>query len=244
MTRLEWGVGPRPYDQGVDHGVLYLANRVLPWNGLVSVNEKETGSVDTTHYFDGVRTHVTESSASYQAGITAFTYPEPFDEYNGYSERNIYERFGLSYRTQRGSGYQLHLVYNALVRDGGMSWKTTSERPDPSLFGWDIYTSDLVVPGARPSAHIVLDSNDTWIVQVIERALYGTDTTDPYLPTPAELIDIYEEAATFRVTYHADGSYTASGEDEIVELLPDGRFRINAPTAYLVDDGIFTVSSF
>jgi hypothetical protein len=245
VTRLEWGDGARLFEQGLDRGVLYLDDGAVPWNGLVGVQEHIEAEVDTSYYYDGVRTHIVTNSDEFGASIRAYTYPDIFAEYNGYGPKHTYKRFGLSYRTEYGSGYQLHLVYNAMVHDGDRSWSTIDSNADPSLFSWDVTTQSVDVTGARPTAHLVLDSNElSWVVRVVEDILYGTDTTDPRMPTPDELVDIYEAATSLRITYFPDGTYTAEGEDELLQVFPDGTFQINAPTAFEIAPGIFTVSSY
>jgi hypothetical protein len=243
--RLEWGQGPRPYEQGLDQGVLYLADGAVPWNGLIRIQEEDTADVEESQYFDGVKFYSTESLGDYKGQINAYTYPDEFAEYDGHSERDIYKRFGLSYRTQRTNGYRLHLVYNALVTPQGLGWGTIAEAPTLSTFNWDIQANPEPVTGGMPTAHMILDSDDlNFVTPIIEDILYGTDTIDPRLPTPDELVDIFEAATTLRITYHKDGSYTASGPPEVLEIFDDGTFKIKAPTAFVAKDGRFQVSSF
>lgn len=246
MARLEWGQGLRLFDRGVNQGVLYLDGTAVAWNGLVSVDEAASGAVDTEHYFDGNRIHITQETGDFEGGISAYTYPDEFAEYNGFSKVDEYRRFGLSYRTQReDEGTKIHILYNVLVRDGERAWKTVSDRPDPSLFAWDIYAASIPIPGARPASHISLEApRDDSVLAGLEDILYGTETTEPRLPDPAEIIELYEAATILRITYNADGTYTASGPDDMVRLLDDGRFEINAPSAFTLDKGIFVVQSY
>lgn len=245
MTRLEWGVGPPMYDLGVDRGALYLDGTAVPWNGLVSVDEAATGEVDTENYFDGNRIHISCETGDFEARVSAFTYPDVFAEYNGYSERNLYQRFGFAYRTQHGmDNHRLHLVYNVLVRDDSRSWSTIGIRPDPSLFNWDIHAAAEQIPGASPAAHLTLEvPRDSSVLDSLEDILYGTDTTDPRLPSPAEIVDLYESMTLLRITYNGDGTYTAEGPDSMVRILEDGAFELNTPSAFLFDQGIFVVQS-
>lgn len=245
MTRLAWGdPSGRLYDTGLDRGVLYLDGTGVPWNGLVSVDERESGAVNTDHYFDGRRLHISQENGTFEAAISAYTYPDAFAEYNGYSEDETYKRFGFSYRTQYGDGYKIHVVYNALVRDDARSWSTVGGRPDPSLFRWDIYGSAVPISGASPAARLTLGAPTEGVLSLVEDILYGTDSSAPRLPDPAELIELYESATMLKVTYNGDGTYTVSGPDHMVSELPDGRFQIDAPSAFLIDEGIFVVNSY
>lgn len=245
MTRLIWGEGPRLYDQGLDQGVLYLESAAVPWNGLVSVAERDSAIVNADLYFDGNKLAVKQDTGEFGATIAAYTYPDVFAEYNGYSPKQTYRRFGLSYRTDHGDGYKIHIVYNILVDDGSRIWKTIGDRVDPSLFSWDIYASSLSIPGASPASHLVIEvPRDGAVFDAVEDILYGTDLTDPRLPDPAELIELYEEATLLRITYNGDGTYTASGPDDMVQLLGDGRFSLTAPTVIPIDQDIFVVNSY
>lgn len=246
MPRLKWGERPPMYDQGIDQGVLYLDGTAVPWNGLVSVDERASGEVNVDHYFDGTRIHISQESGDFEARISAYTYPDVFAEYNGYSDRDEYRRFGFSYRTQHGlDDHKLHLVYNVLVRDDLREWTTLTERPDPSLFNWDIYAASEPVPGASPAARLMMEApRDPSILSMVEDILYGTDTTEPRLPSPAELVALYEAATVLRITYNGDGSYTAEGPDDVVRILADGRFEIDAPTVFFLDHDTFVVNSY
>lgn len=243
--RLDWGLGPRPFDQGLERGVLYLSDDAVPWNGLVSVDEEASASVESTTYYDGNAAQIAVEVSDFKATVQAYTYPDAFAEYNGYGPVEAYARFGLTYRTERGDGYFLHLVYNALIDPKDMRWTTLSKTLDPSMFAWNVVTSAIPVPGARPTSHIVIDSEAfPYLTAEIEDLLYGTDTTDPYLPSPAELVAMFEAATSLRITNHGDGTYTASGDDRLLQLGPDGTFSVNAPSVYPQPAGRFTVSSY
>jgi hypothetical protein len=209
------------------------------------VDEKASGTVDVDHYFEGNRLWVSQETGDFEASVSAYTYPEVFAEYNGYSERELYRRFGFSYRTQYGDGHKLHIVYNVLVNDGARSWSTVKSTVDPSLFVWDISASAVPIPGASPAARLTIEVGpDPGVLSIIEDILYGTDTEDPRLPDPAELYELYEAATLLRIVYNGDGSYTATGPDSMVQLLDDGLFELSAPSVFLNEQDIFTVSSY
>lgn len=245
--RLTWGDPAGPlYDQGIDRGVLYLDGTAVPWNGLVSVDEGASGLVDTEHYLDGNRLHISQETGDFEARISAFTYPDVFAEYNGYSDRDEYRRFGFSYRTQHGpNSYKIHIVYNVMVRDDSRSWDTLSADIDPSLFSWDIYASEIPIPGASPAARLMMESpRDPSVFETIEDILYGKGEVEPRLPDPAEIVELYEAATILRITYNGDGTWTATGPDEMVQPLDDGRFELNAPSAFFIDQDSFVVNSY
>lgn len=232
-------------EQGVDRGVLYLNGDAVPWNGLVSVEEKETGWVESNHFFEGTRTHISQDSGTYEARITAYTYPDVFAEYDGYSDQETFRRFGYSYRTAYGDTHRIHLVYNAWVKHDSRSWTTESAGVTPSLFNWDIFGSDVEVPGGAPAARLIVEApRDPTVLGRIETILYGSDSAPPRMPSPAEIVDLYEAATWLQIIRHPDGTYTASGPDDMVRLLADGTFEINSPSALALGDGIFVVDSY
>lgn len=210
----------------------------MAWNGLVSVDEKDTGSLDITQYFDGQRSVIMQESGEFEASISAFTYPDDI------SETVWYKRFGFSYRTQHADAYRIHLVYNALVKPTSRAWSSINSSPGPTLFSWDMFTSPVLIPGARPAAHLILDSLAVpEVTEALESRFYGTDATEPEMPSPSEIIDIYEAVTTLKIVYNSDGSWTVDGPDGVVIPFPDGTFQISSPSAAFLDEDTFTVHS-
>lgn len=246
MAELNWDEGPRPYEVGLERGVLYSEGVAVPWNGLISLEEKEVVDLDTTYFVDGVRRRITQQSGSFSATLQAFTYPDEFAQYDGYSKDPTYNRFGLSYRTLReDEGARLHLIYNAIARPSARSMATIGDVLSPATFAWDIYTSAVDIPGARPASHLTIDLSEAGeLTEAVEGILYGTATTSARLPSPAELIDLFETITTLRVTYNSDGTWTATGPDDVIQVNADGSFTLSAPTAFLLDEGVFTVTSY
>lgn len=222
--------------QGVDRGVLYFGSSATLWAGLISVDIKTTESVDTDYYIDGVRRLVVQENGDFEAKVSAYTYPPELDE--------VSEPFGFTYRTEVGDHHEIHVVYNAVAVPGTASYVTSSETAQAMDFEWDILASAVELPDARPVAHFVIDtSQDESITEEVENLLYGSDISDARLPLFSELVEIFESATTLTITYNPDGSWTASGPDDMVWINPDGSFTIDSPSLTLGDDGRFTVSS-
>lgn len=239
MSRLIWETSPR-YEEGLSHAVLYSGDRGVTWNGLISVEEGASGTQDLTHYFDGRRLIITQEIGDFEASIQAFTYPEAFEEYDGFSVRQSLKRFGLSYRIRGSAGDKIHLIYNAWVRTPDRQWTTLRESVDLSTFRWDILATAVNIPGGRPASRLVVDTEmaSPGLVSTLEDWLYGTETEDPRLPDPEELVDIFEAETTLRITQNGDGTYTASGPDSVIQLNVDGSFDISAPTVLFIDSGV------
>jgi hypothetical protein len=243
MAKLTWE--DRPYESGVDQGVLYLDGVPQVWNGLISVEEHVAVDIDTELYFDGVRRCLSKSLGDFEATIEAYTYPEEFFEYTGYSERLSDKRFGLSYRTYGSEGALLHVVYNALATPSPVTHSTMTNTPKPSTFSWGISTVPVYGPVHAPTAHLVIHTEENpEATALVEAMLYGTETDDPYFPELSEILEVFENHLVLRITYNGDGSWTATGPDSMINTLPDGSFEIISPTATPLDEDTFTVHSY
>jgi hypothetical protein len=232
MSRLVWEVVD-DYLAGVDHGVLYIESQGISWNGLVSVKESSSGEGIQSYYFDGIKTLDTVGSEDFVLAVEAFVYPDEFED--------LVLPFGFSYR----SGQKIHLVYNARADSTDKGWSTLSDTVEPSNFGWDISTVPTIVPGAKPTAHLVINLAEAHpdAIQQVEDLLYGTDITDPTLPSAEDIVAIFSEFATLVVVDHGDGTWTATGPDEAIQMLDLTTFEISWPSAVYIDSESYTISS-
>jgi hypothetical protein len=209
MTAIAWDqTGEKTFETGVDRGVLYsMVSPGVPWNGLVSVNEKSAGGESDQYHFDGVKYLDLIGHEDYQATLTAFTYPEEFLPFDGvwlggpglYLTRQRRETFGLSYRTKVGNdvegaarGYKIHLVYNITASPSTKANNTMAESVDPLNFQWELNAVPPPASTYKPTAHLIIDSTEISfpILEALEEALYGTGGTDAYLPTQDFIIEL------------------------------------------------------
>lgn len=249
MGKLTWD--DRTYEDGIDKSVLYLLNKAVPWNGLVSIDENDSGEVDTTtHYYDGQRRRLTLDAGNYSATINAFTYPEEFYEYDGYNshlDNQARKLFGFTYRTNDGDGYKIHIVYNAVANPSSRANKTLDASSNPSVFTWDISTTPEPFKWTRPGTHLVISSNTVRYQQpldILESWLYGTVFADARLPSPDEIEELFESYTVMRISYNGDGTWTAAGPDDMVHLLNVNTFEIQTESAYYILDYAYTVNSY
>lgn len=214
MTRATWDDDDvRYFETGIDRGMMYVP--FIPgqaWNGLVRVTENPSGGTPREFFIDGQKYLNLPSLEEYAATIEAFTAPKAFAACTGRTELSPgmlvtdqpRQAFGFSYRTliggagaELGRDYKIHIVYNALAKMGDFTNQTISDRGDTQTKSWQITT---VAPTDstpfRPSSHFIIDTRfiDDDIVAHIEDVLYGTDTTDPRLPSVSELLAIMSEA--------------------------------------------------
>jgi len=205
MTTLVWdAVGDRVYETGVDRGVLYLSDgRGVPWNGLTAVEDRTTSTV-TPLYWDGVKYNDLFVVGDFVGLLKAYTYPDEFMEFEGVQEvdNGLFvagqtpKIFGLSYRTKIGNdltselGYKIHILSNLTAVPSTKAFKTISDTMAAVEFEWTLTAVPSHVPGYKPTSHLIFDTSKSSpeMIADLEAILYGSDTTDPELPSFENLV--------------------------------------------------------
>ena len=208
MSRLVWE--RQDHHSGVDHGVLYFNNETLPWNGLISVEENTEESSSSERYLDGRRIVDRKTDDAFSAAVECFTYPERLVRHG--------DIFDMSYRSNKGPGYEIHLIYNALARVG----KAKYVHAGSTSLSVDLATRPRAMPLLRaPSAHLIVDTNLAYppMVTQLEAILYGTDDWAPRLPDPEELTALFDANSLFRVVDNGDGTATLTAPEEVFHWL-------------------------
>lgn len=217
--QLTWdGVGERLFETGVDRGVLYtptngVYNQGVAWNGLTAVTEAPSGAEATAVYADNIKYLTLMSTEEFGATIEAYTYPAAWTQHDGSVEpspgiavgQQSRRPFGLAYRTRMGNdvensdyGYKLHLIYNALAAPSEKAYATINDSPEAITFSWELTTTPIPVTGLKPTAILTIDSTKvapTALAQ-LEAALYGTQASNPRLPLPDEVIQMFSGSVT------------------------------------------------
>lgn len=220
--RITWDKsGERRYETGVDHGVLYLPNNAgvystgVVWNGLVTVTESPSGAESSAQYADNMKYLNLQSAEEFGATIEAFTYPDEWEECDGSVSpapgvaigQQGRRTFGFAYRTLVGNdlegdkfGYKLHLVYGGLAAPSERGYTTVNDSPEAITLSWEISTTPVAVGNVggvdyKPTATVTIDSTkvDPTVLAEFEDTLYGTASTEPSLPLPAEVIALFED---------------------------------------------------
>ena len=210
MTKLNWDVqGERYYETGVSKGVLYTFkegkySKGVAWNGLTAVTESPSGAEPTPLYADNIKYLNLLSNEEFAATVEAYTYPDEFSECDGSAELatgvSVGQQkripFGMSYVTKLGNdtdgqdyGYKIHLIYGALAKPSQKNYATINDNPEAITFSWELSTTPVAVPNLKPTACITIDSTKVGSdkLKKIEDKLYGTESEEATLPTPAEL---------------------------------------------------------
>ena len=214
MAKLVWDeVGKRIYETGVDKGVLYVQDeegaygKGVAWNGLTAVNEAPSGAEPTPLYADNIKYLELTSKEEYGATIEAYTYPDEFEACDGSAEigagvvigQQSRKVFGLCYRTVKGNdvknndyGYKIHLVYGCKAKPAQKNYQTINDSPEAITFSWEVSTTPVEVEGFKPTATVTIDSTKVTAEKLksIEEALYGTESVEPKLLLPSEILAI------------------------------------------------------
>lgn len=236
----------RTYKTGLDHGVLYpfsygSYNGGVAWNGLTEVNADGGERSPTALYTGRRKSKLLDKLEEFSGSILAYMYPDEFERCIGMSEdvpgllfgQQEYEPFGLCYRTFLGNavefesyGYELHLIYNAVVKSTSDTSKTKSESSEIDPFQFDFDTVPYLLDSRFPISHVVVKSNrfSTDSMNVLEDILFGNEYNEPRLPTPEELISLFaqEDRADIQpeeVIYH--GLCSSPTEDLVKEVTCD-----------------------
>lgn len=214
MAKLVWDqTGEKTYETGVSNGVLYPQDATcaypkgVAWDGLINFTESPSGAEATPLYADNKKYLNLISAEDYGATIEAYQSPEEFDECDGnkeiapgvYAGQQNRKPFGFVCKTLIGNdtdgtdyGYKLHLVYNALAAPSEKAHSTTNESPEAITLSWELSTTPVEVPGAKPTAYLTIDSTKTEKAKLdaLEEILFGSKTKEASLPLPAEIITL------------------------------------------------------
>ena len=216
MSKLVWDrTGEKYYENGVNHGVLYVqsSDGTYPtgvvWNGLTTVSESPDGAEPNDIWADNIKYGSLRSAETFGGTIEAYTYPDEWAACDGSASvadgvtigQQSRSTFGLAYRTEIGSdtnpeaGYKLHLVYGATASPSERSYETINDSPDAMTMSWEFDTIPVEVstdddePNYKPTSLITIDSTKTTSekMKAIEAILYGTDGAEGAQGTTARL---------------------------------------------------------
>lgn len=216
--KLQWDQdGQRIYETGTSKGVLFVKNEDggygtgVAWNGLTSVKKNNDGAEPNDLFADNMKYLSLMSAENLKGSIEAYTYPDEFEACDGSAAVNpgVYVGqqsrvpFGMAYSTIVGNdtlgnayGEKIHIIYNAKVAPSERAYETINDDPDAITFSWEYTTTpvDLSDIGLDPSAGVTIDktevSEEAWSA-IIEK-LYGTEDTEPTLPSLKEIITMTE----------------------------------------------------
>ena len=218
MSKIVWdAIGEHTFETGVRNGVLYLKDAEgtysngVAWNGLTSVSESPEGAEPTDLYADDIKYLTLMSAENFKATIEAYTYPVEFEECDGSATiakgvvigQQSRKPFGLCYRTAIGNdtdgnehGYKLHIVYGCQASPSEKQYSTINDSPEAITFSWEVSNTPVNVNGKKPTATLIIDSTkaDKAKLTALEAILYGSESTEPRLPLPDEIVTLMTTA--------------------------------------------------
>jgi hypothetical protein len=232
MVALSWGdTGQKFFETGIDRGVLFVRDKAVAWNGLISVSESPSGGEPNPYYADGLKYLNIASQEDFEAKIEAYGAPSEFDACLGILNLGglslsgqTREPFSFSYRTLIGNdvdgighGYKIHIVYGAMAGSSEVQNQSLSDSSEPVQYSWDIKTIPQAVTGFMPSAHFVIDSRviPADLLSDLEQVLYGSLISDPYIPPATYFQNMIDSSVWLSVVAaHDDGPNT----DELLRV--------------------------
>ena len=214
MAKLVWdSFDKRLYETGVKNGVLYPMKddgsypNGIAWNGLTAITESPSGAEATPVYANDSKYLELRSDEDFKYTIESYTYPDEFSECDGSyivapgsrASQQKRKAFGLSYRTTLGNysegndyGYKLHLLYHSMANPSERGYATINNDPEAVTFSWEATTTPIKIEGVGSFSHVVVNSTKIIPAKLmqLESILYGSTSTEAYLPLPGELMRI------------------------------------------------------
>lgn len=218
---LKWDeTGKRYFEAGVSNVALYVqvpgkngaAATYKPgvaWNGVISISESPEGADANDLWADNRKYATLRSLETYSASIEAYTYPEEFNECDGFETpegaNGVYlgqqnrTAFGLAYKTNVGSdvdaslgAYKLHIIFNATVSPSDRQYETINDSADAITFSWDMTATSTPVTGFKDVCTITIDSRtaNAENLKTLEEKLFGKDGVAPEFQTPDQVLQI------------------------------------------------------
>lgn len=208
-------LGKRFYETGVSNAVLFVQadNGTYPtgvaWNGITAANESPSGAESNDQYADNIKYLSLTGAEKFEGTIEAFSSPKEFDECDGMAtiskgvtaHQQNRKSFGFAFKSIIGNdvkgneyGYKLHLWYGCKAAPSERSHATVNDSPEPQNPSWSITSTPVPIPGHKPSSVLTIDSTEIPADKLtkIEEAIYGSETADSHLPSPAEIIQMLQ----------------------------------------------------
>lgn len=186
----------------------------VAWNGLTAFTESPSGAEKTDLWADNIKYVSLRSAEDYGATIEAYTYPDEYKPCIGEAEvvsgvnfgQQPRKAFGFVCRTNVGNdiemethGYKIHIVYGCTASPSERAYQTINDSPEAITFSWEISSTPVPITATgyenmKPTASITIDSTkftETAAkakLTALEDKLFGTDNSEPELPTPDWII--------------------------------------------------------
>lgn len=191
----------------------------VPVNGAKNITDKHEGGEAKEYYGDNVLLFSVPSNIKFNGSIETYGMPEEFDQCVGLggaegADGLVFDQqsqvpFGLVYRNNVGdkndseASYDYHFVWMAKATPGEISHDTIEEDIDIPTLSYDykcvptaIKTRKADGSEYKPMAHAIVHTKNLTPEKLkqLEDKVYGTESTEPTLPTPDELLELIKAA--------------------------------------------------
>ena len=217
MSKLVWDKeGEHRYETGVKNCALYVHNGKnygtgVPWNGITGITESPSGAEANPLYADDTKYLNLYSVEEIGATVEAYTYPDEFAECDGSASvaagvtigQQNRKTFGLAYKTVVGNdteandyGTKIHILYGCKASPSEKAYATINDSPEAITFSWELTTTPVEVAGYKKTASVTIDTTKFSTpelktkLQTLEDKLFGSETEEPTLLMPNEIIEL------------------------------------------------------
>lgn len=191
----------------------------VAWNGLTAYTETPSGAEETKLYADDIKYLSMRSAEDFGATVEAYTYPEEWAQCDGSAivasgvtiGQQRRKSFGMCVTTVVGNdvdgndlGEKIHIIYNGTASPSERAYQTINDSPEAITFSWEITTTPVSVgvldannfETYKPTANIIIDTTkcDATKLASLKALLYGSENTDPILPSPKAIYDLFNPA--------------------------------------------------
>lgn len=180
----------------------------VAWNGLISVTQSPEGAEAEDIYADNIKYLTLISNETFGGTITAYTYPDEFNECDGNTSVNgisigqqTRTAFALAYRTIKSNDngdekHKLHFIYGAKAAPSEREYSTVNDSPEAMELSWEINTTPVVVDdvtvngkAVKPISHIEIDEvANPEAYAYFEEIVLGSADAESRLPLPDEIL--------------------------------------------------------
>lgn len=167
---IDWDkTGERYYENGVDHGILFIYDPVgvkvgdktynyahgVAWNGLTAVNHSPEGADANDTYADNIKYISLRAAETFGYTIEALYSPSEFDECDGTIEavpgvtvgQQQRKTFGFYHRSNVGTDtegmekyHKHHFIFGSTAAPSEHNYETVNDSPEPASLSWEVDT--------------------------------------------------------------------------------------------------------
>lgn len=196
MAKLKFSeVQNRIGHNGLDRGVLYIGPFTYVWDGLQNVSVSNDTGLGDYIYLDGIPVNVRRPINQPSYKITAFTYPDKFQDLIGHRNENgvnYFDRnskmFSVSWRSTVSNDvrtyYRYHFLLGCITVGSGFDFSTNTSSSEFGSFVFDIKSFPQTFLGNKKTSYFFIDSRDLNTVgeKALEEHLYGSDSANAKFP--------------------------------------------------------------